>query len=91
MQSILLDTVNFEIPPILSPWICVLIALSKFGCQEFRPISSLYGRGDVPQIVAHNGVRLCDVSVLDISDSNDLPNMFCILNHIKAVEDFEPS
>jgi hypothetical protein len=48
------------------------------------------GRGDVLDIVVHKNVRLSEVRVLDIMDSDHLPSMFCILNHIKAKEILDP-
>jgi hypothetical protein len=40
------------------------------------------GRGVVLDIVVHKYVRLSEVRVLDITDSDHLPIMFCILYHI---------
>jgi hypothetical protein len=48
------------------------------------------GRGDVLDIVVHKDVRLSEVRVLDIMDSDHLPIMFCILDHIKAREFYDP-
>jgi hypothetical protein len=45
-------------------------------------------RGNVLDIVVHKDVRLSEV--LDIMDSNHLPIMFCILDHIKAREILDP-
>jgi hypothetical protein len=47
-------------------------------------------RGDVLDIVVHKDVRLSEVRVLDIMDSNHLPIMFCIFNHIKPREILDP-
>jgi hypothetical protein len=44
------------------------------------------GRGDVVDIVVHKDVRLSEVRVLDIMELDHLPNVFCILDHIKARE-----
>jgi hypothetical protein len=44
------------------------------------------GRGDVLAIMVHKDVRLSEIRVLDIMDSDQLPIMFCILDHIKAKE-----
>jgi endonuclease/exonuclease/phosphatase (EEP) superfamily protein YafD len=41
------------------------------------------GRGDVLDTVVHRDVRLSEVRVLDIMDSDHLPIMFCRLDHIK--------
>jgi hypothetical protein len=35
-------------------------------------------------------VRLSEVRVLDVMDSNHLPIMFCILDHVKAGEILDP-
>jgi hypothetical protein len=50
----------------------------------------LNGRGNVLDIVVHKYVRLSKVRVLDIMDSDHLPFMFCILDHIKAREILDP-
>jgi hypothetical protein len=44
------------------------------------------GRGDVLDIVVHKDVRLSEVRVLDIMNSDHLRIIFCILDHIKARE-----
>jgi hypothetical protein len=44
------------------------------------------GRGDVLDIAGHEDVRLSEDRFLDIMDSDHLPIMFYILNHIKARE-----
>jgi hypothetical protein len=46
------------------------------------------GRSYVLDIVVHKDVRLLDVRVLDIMDSDHLPNMFCILEFWDPVEKF---
>jgi hypothetical protein len=48
------------------------------------------GRGDDLDIVVHNDVRLSEVRVLDIMDSDHLSIMFRILDHIKAREILDP-
>jgi hypothetical protein len=48
------------------------------------------GRGDVLDIVAHKDVRLSEVRYLDITDSDHLPIMFFIVDHIKAWEILDP-
>jgi hypothetical protein len=48
------------------------------------------GRGDVLDIVVHKDVRLLDIRVLDIMDSDHLPLKFCILDHVKAREILDP-
>jgi hypothetical protein len=48
------------------------------------------GRGDVLDIVVHKYVRLSEVRVLDIIDSDHLRIMFCKLDHIKAREILDP-
>jgi hypothetical protein len=39
--------------------------------------------GDLLDIVVHHNIRVSDVTVSDILDSNHLPIMFHILNHVK--------
>jgi endonuclease/exonuclease/phosphatase (EEP) superfamily protein YafD len=48
------------------------------------------GRGDVLDIVVHKDVRLSEVRMLDIMDSDHLPIMFCILGHVKAKKILDP-
>jgi hypothetical protein len=48
------------------------------------------GRGDVLDIAVHQNVRLSKVTVLDILDSDHLPIMFSILDHVKASEVSDP-
>jgi hypothetical protein len=48
------------------------------------------GRGDVLDIVAHKDVWLSEVKMMDIMDSDNLPIMFCILDHVKAREILDP-
>jgi hypothetical protein len=40
--------------------------------------------------VVHKDVRLSEVRILAIMDSDHLPIMFCILDHIKAWEILDP-
>jgi hypothetical protein len=44
----------------------------------------------VLDIVVHKDIRLSEVRVLDIMDSDHLPIMYCILDHIKAREILDP-
>jgi hypothetical protein len=48
------------------------------------------GTGDVLDIVVNKGIRFSEVRVLDVMDSNHLQIMFCILDHVKAREIFDP-
>jgi endonuclease/exonuclease/phosphatase (EEP) superfamily protein YafD len=48
------------------------------------------GRGDVLDIVVHKDVRLSEVRVLDIVDSDHLPTMFRVLDHVKANTILDP-
>jgi hypothetical protein len=41
------------------------------------------GNGDVLDIVVHKNIRLSDVIVSDILDSDHLPIVFHILDHVK--------
>jgi endonuclease/exonuclease/phosphatase family metal-dependent hydrolase len=42
------------------------------------------GNGDVLDIVVHRNVRICDVNVSEILDSDHLPILFHMLDHISA-------
>jgi hypothetical protein len=42
------------------------------------------GNGDVLDIVNHQNIRASDVNVSDILDSDHLPIIFHILNHVKV-------
>jgi hypothetical protein len=48
------------------------------------------GRGDVLDNLVHKVVRLSEVRVLGIMDSDHLPTMFCLLDHIKTREILDP-
>jgi hypothetical protein len=48
------------------------------------------GGGDVLDNVVHKYVRLSEVRVLDIMDSDHLPIVFCIMDHTKAREMLDP-
>jgi hypothetical protein len=48
------------------------------------------GRGDVLDIVVHKDIQLSKVRMLDIMNSDHLPTMFCILDHVKAREILDP-
>jgi hypothetical protein len=48
------------------------------------------GRGDVLDILVHKDIRLSEVRFLDIMNSEYIPIMFCILDHIKAREILDP-
>jgi hypothetical protein len=59
---------------------CNFVILAPQHPTHFVP----NGKGDVLYVVVHKGVRLSEVRVLDIMDSDHLLIMFYILNHIKA-------
>jgi hypothetical protein len=48
------------------------------------------GRGNVLDIVVHQNVRLSEVIVTDILDSDHLPIMFSILNPARTREALDP-
>jgi hypothetical protein len=48
------------------------------------------GKGDLPDIVVHQNIRVSDVIVSDILDSDHLPVIFHILDHIKIRNIREP-
>jgi hypothetical protein len=47
-------------------------------------------RGNVLDIVVHQNVRLTEVTVTDILDSDNLPIMFSILNPARTREALDP-
>jgi hypothetical protein len=51
---------------------------------------SAAGNGDVLDIVVHKNIRVSDVIVSDILDSDHLPIVFHILNHVKIRNLSEP-
>jgi hypothetical protein len=48
------------------------------------------GDGDVLDIVVHQNIRVSDVIISDILDSDDLPRVFHILDHVKIRNLLEP-
>jgi hypothetical protein len=63
--------------------------LEMFGINEFEisaPQCPTYyspaGNGDVPDIVVHQNVRLSEIIVSDVLDSDHLPVLFHTLDHV---------
>jgi hypothetical protein len=48
------------------------------------------GNGDMQDIVVHQNIRLSDIIVSDILDSDHLPIIFHILDHVKIRNISEP-
>jgi hypothetical protein len=48
------------------------------------------GNGDVLDIAVHKNIRLSDVIVSDILDSDHLPILFYILDHVRTKQISEP-
>jgi len=49
------------------------------------------GNGDVLDIVVHQNVRLSEITVSDTLDSDHLPIIFHIMEHVRTGGDFSPS
>jgi hypothetical protein len=56
-------------------------------CTHYSPV----GNGDVLDIVVHQNIRVSDVIVSDILDSDHLPIVFHILDHVKIRNLSEPT
>jgi hypothetical protein len=72
--------------------------LQLFDANDFKIISpqcpthySLVGSGDVLDVAVHNNTRLSSVVVSDILDSDYLPIIFNILDHVRTTELLEHS
>jgi hypothetical protein len=55
----------------------------------FNPVPSV-GNENVLDIVVHKNIRLSDLTVSDILDSDHLPIMFHILDHVRTKQISEP-
>jgi hypothetical protein len=55
----------------------------KISAPQCPTYYSPAGNGDVLDIVVHQNIRVSDVIVSDILDSDHLPIVFHILNHVK--------
>jgi hypothetical protein len=71
--------------------------LKLFDVNEFEISAPQYpthyspaGNGDVLDIVVHQNIRLSYVTVSDILDSDHLPIVFHILDHVKTRNPSEP-
>jgi hypothetical protein len=56
----------------------------KFQHHTAQPITSLWGNGDVLDIVVHKNSRLSNVIVSDILDSDHLPIIFHNMDHVRT-------
>jgi hypothetical protein len=64
--------------------------ISKFQLHNVQPITPPVGNGGVLDIVVHTNIRLSDVTVSEILDSDHLPIMFHILDHVGTKQLSEP-
>jgi hypothetical protein len=71
--------------------------LESFHCSKLRHFTPTmlytvhtYGRSDVLDIVVNQNVRLSEVIVTDILDSDHLPIMFSILDHVRMRKALDP-
>jgi hypothetical protein len=66
-------------------WTLNLFHITEF--EDSAPQCPTYyypaGNGDVLDIVVHKNVRLSEVIVSDILDSDHLPNIFHVLDHVR--------
>jgi hypothetical protein len=63
--------------------------ISKF-LRQCPTHYSQVGNGDVLDIVVHKNIRVSDVTVSEILDSDHLPIMFHILDHVRTKQISEP-
>jgi hypothetical protein len=73
----LFDVNQFDISALQSP---TQFDISALQCPTH---SSPSGNGDVLDIVVHQNIRVSDVIVSDILDTDHLPILFHILDHVK--------
>jgi hypothetical protein len=55
-------------------------------CMHYTPD----GRGDVLIVVVHQNVRLLEVIITDILDSDHLPVMFSVMDPVRTREALDP-
>jgi hypothetical protein len=63
----------------------------QISAKQYPTHYSLAGNVDILDIVTHKNIRLPDVSVSDILDSDHLPIIFCLLEHVKVRNLSKPS
>jgi hypothetical protein len=63
----------------------------KISVPQYSTHYSLAGNGDILDVVVHLNIRVSDVTVYDILDSDHLPIIFQILDHIKVTNLLEPA
>jgi hypothetical protein len=86
MLSIHFGTVKFQTPQVKNFWNCSTKINSKFQHHNY----SLAGNGDILDIVVHQNIGLPSVVVSNILDSDHLPIIFHILDHVKIRNLSEP-
>jgi hypothetical protein len=62
----------------------------KISAPQYPTHYSPMGNGDVLDIVVHRNIRLSDVIVSDILDSNHLPTVLHILDHVRTKQISKP-
>jgi hypothetical protein len=80
-----------------SIWSILENLLQLFDASEFEMSApqcpthySLVGNGDVLDIVVHKNIRISNVTISDILDSDHLPIIFHILDHVKTQNALAP-
>jgi hypothetical protein len=56
----------------------------EISAPQYPTHYSPAGKGDILDIVVHQNIRLSDVTVSDILDSDHLPIIFCLLDPVKV-------
>jgi hypothetical protein len=62
----------------------------EISAPQYPTHYSHEGNGDVLDIVVHKNIRLSDVTVSDILDSDHLPIMFHVLDHVRTKQISKP-
>lgn len=76
---------NSAVPNLSGEKLTALFHLNKFEISvpqcpnHYSPV----GNSDVLDTVVHQDIRVSDITVSDILDSDNLPIVFCILDHVK--------
>jgi hypothetical protein len=81
---------EFQTTQARNSWTCLILMNSKFQHHNAPLIIPLRGNGDVLDIVVNQNIRVSDVIVSDILDSDHQPVVFHILDHVKIRNVSEP-
>jgi hypothetical protein len=82
MLKIHFGTVQFQTPQVKNFWNCstkMNLKLQHHNVSHYSPA----GNGDILDIVVHQNIELSSVTVSNILDSDHLPIIFHILDHVK--------